>query len=174
MIRTLDRVQYSKTAPQNTGVLWDDGTYLKIYRDNKWDIIGSFISIPDWNQNDAKKPSYILNRTHYIEGDFQFIDIKNCTTNTTILPNTTSLPIVLGNTCIDSYGEYTINVDGKDLSFLFSFREPVVYIGKDPVDLHIEVITNLKIKKLNDVYLNILSVNEVETLLEEIFDEQVN
>lgn len=174
MIRTLDRIQYSKTAPQNTGVLWDDGNQLKIYRKNRWDIIGSFVSKPDWNSNNDTDSAYILNRTHYVDGTHEVIDIKNCTTNTPVLPNTTYLPIIIGGTFIDSYGEHDVVIDNKELKFSFKFREPVTYIGEETIDLNVEVLTSLEIKKLDNMYLDIIHINEVNSLLEEIFDEQVN
>ena len=30
----------SLVPPNKTNVLWDDGTFLRIYRNNKWEIIG--------------------------------------------------------------------------------------------------------------------------------------
>ena len=34
------QTQGSTTPPSKTNVLWDDGTFLRIYRNNKWEIIG--------------------------------------------------------------------------------------------------------------------------------------
>lgn len=43
MFKLIDLIVQTKgtsTPPNKTNVLWDDGTYLRVYRNNKWEIIG--------------------------------------------------------------------------------------------------------------------------------------
>lgn len=171
MIKTLDKIQYSKYPPTNTSLLWDDGIYLRIHRNTGWEIVGTAIAPPDWNQSDESKTSFIKNRTHYIKGTQTQIDIENCRTNTLILPNITVLPIMIDNTFINEFGTYEILYNDKVLRFEVIFREGVKYIGAETIHLNIPVMTNITVKKLDNMYLDLATTEDVNNILKEVFDE---
>ena len=93
MIKTIDRIQYSKEAPSTTNVIWDDGVSLKIFRNSEWHNIGTYVPTPDWFNNDKTSASYIKNKTHGIEGTLTNVSIKDCAPGTDIFDRLFAVPI---------------------------------------------------------------------------------
>ena len=82
--------------------------------------------------------------------------------------------LYIGNTIIDSYGEHTITKDNKEIKLLIEYKEPIKYIGNAIMDIDLNIISTLNVKKLDSLYLPIATDEEVLTIINDIFDEQVN
>ena len=182
MIKTLDRIQYSKNPPSSTNLLWDDGQSLKIFRNGAWYTIGEYIMAPDWSTNDENSYAYIKNRTHYIKGDVYNINIENCKTNTTVFDRLYLTPLIINGVYIENYGNYEIPHGDSTVILDITYREPIKYVGEDTINLNLEIITNIEIKKLDKIFLpdgslyseDIITEDEMIDTLNEILYEQVD